>query len=269
MQVAPNRPIVYFPRRSFDLWNTRYFVVPFYPSDWNDEQRASASFLYHSERLHPPEERFRGPDGDAEYQRWTGHRDFQVLRNDQAYPRAWVVHGARPIPTLGGTSREDRRRCLDEMTYCRDLWRDPGLRVFDPRAVAWIDAATMRELARYLPGGPARPDETVRVAYPDPQRAELTATLEAPGLVILSDIDYPGWELTIDGRPAPIYKVNLAMRGAAVEAGTHRLVYSYRPRSFLIGRIVSLIGLAALVVLGDLGRPSGPRDRGQEPRLPS
>jgi hypothetical protein len=136
------------------------------------------------------------------------------------------------------------------MTYCRDLWRDPGLRVHDPRVVAWIDAATIRELARYLPGGTSRPSETVEVTYPDPQRAELTTTLEVPGMVILSDIDYPGWELAIDGRPAPIYRVNLAMRGAAVEAGTHRLVYSFRPRSFLIGRIVSLIGLAALVVLG-------------------
>ena len=43
------------------------------------------------------------------------------------------------------------------------------------------------------------------------------------------------------------------MRGAAVDAGTHRLVYSYRPRSFLIGLIVSLVGLAAFVILGAIG----------------
>jgi hypothetical protein len=273
MRLALNQPIVYFPRRSFDLWNTRYFVVPIYPSDWNDEQRAVASFVYGSERLYPPAERFRGPDGDAEYKRWTGYRDFQVLRNDQAYPRAWVVHGARPIPTIRGTSREDRRRCLDEMTYGHDLWRESGLRVFDPRAVGWIDVGTMRELARYLPGGAARPYETVKVTYPDPQRVELVATLESPGLVVLSDVYYPGWELTIDGRPAPIYKVNLIMRGAAVDAGTHRLVYSYRPRSFLIGRIISLVGLAALVLLAAICavRPvdEGVAGIGLSPRQPS
>jgi Bacterial membrane protein YfhO len=250
MQLALNRPIVYFPRRAFDLWNTRYFVVPMFPSDWNDEQRATASFVYRSDRLYPGDERFSGPDGNAEYKQWTGYHDFQVLRNDQAYPRAWIVHDARPIPTVRGTSRVDRRRCLDEMTYCHDLWREAGLQVFDPHIIAWIDGVTMRELARFLPGPAVRPNETVEVRYPDPQHVELSATLEAPGIVILSDVDYPGWELTIDGRPAPIHTVNLSMRGAAVDAGTHRLVYTYRPRSFLIGRIVSLVGLAALVVFG-------------------
>ncbi len=41
-------------------------------------------------------------------------------------------------------------------------------------------------------------------------------------MVILADVYYPGWELTIDGKPAPIYPVNRLMRGAAVTAGTHR-----------------------------------------------
>ncbi len=249
MQLAVGRPIVYFPRRSFDLWNTRYFVVPLYPADWNDEQRASAAFVYRSERIHPPAARFAGPDGDAEYRRWTGHRDFQVLRNDRAYPRAWVVHAARPAPTAGDSprEREERRHCLDEITYSRDLWRESGLSVFDPHAVAWIGRTAIRELARYLPGHPPRSGETVRVTYPDPQHAELVATLDAPGIVVLADVDYPGWELTINGRPAPILTVNLAMRSAAVEAGTHRLVYAYRPRSFLVGGAISLLGLAVVV----------------------
>ena len=42
-----------------------------------------------------------------------------------------------------------------------------------------------------------------------PQRAILDVTLESTGLVILSDVDYPGWQLTIDDEPAPIYRVNV------------------------------------------------------------
>jgi hypothetical protein len=250
MGVPLERPIVYFPRRSFDLWNTRYFVVPTHPGDWIDPQRSYASFIYRSKTIFPPPETFRGPAGPDAYRRWVGTRDFQVLRNGQEYPRAWVVHAARPVPIDPRTRRPDRRRWLDEMTYSHDLWRESPLRVFDPRAIAWIDGSASRELARYLPGLPARSDEVVTVTYPDPQRVELEATLASPGLVVLSDVDYPGWELTIDGRPAPIYRVNLAMRGAAVEAGTHRLVYSYRPRSFRVGCVVSLVGLAGLVLAG-------------------
>jgi uncharacterized membrane protein YfhO len=61
---------------------------------------------------------------------------------------------------------------------------------------------------------------------------------------------YPGWELAIDGKPAPIHVVNRLMRGAAVPAGTHRLVYSYAPRSFLVGRVVSILGVVVLALLG-------------------
>ena len=33
-------------------------------------------------------------------------------------------------------------------------------------------------------------------------------------------------------------------------AGKHRLVYTYAPRSFRIGRVVSLLGLGVMAVLG-------------------
>ena len=45
----------------------------------------------------------------------------------------------------------------------------------------------------------------------------------------------------------------MAERGAAVDAGTHRLVYSYRPRAFRTGCVVSLVGPTDPVVLGVIG----------------
>jgi hypothetical protein len=250
LQIAVDQPIVYFPRRSFDIWNTRYFVVPFDHAGWNDERRGYASFVYHSEVIYPPPDAFRGPQGEAEYQRWTASHDFRVLRNNQELPRAWIVHSARIIPTLTGSAQDDGWKLMQEMIYCNDLWRSPNLRVFDPRVFAWMDRDTLRGITRYLPASDPRPTETVKVAYPNPQRVELEATLNLPGLVILSDVYYPGWELTIDDRPARINKVNRLMRGAAVDQGKHRLVYAYNPRSFLAGRISSFAGVTILMALG-------------------
>jgi hypothetical protein len=68
--------------------------------------------------------------------------------------------------------------------------------------------------------------------------------------VILADVYYPGWTLTIDGKPAPIYRVNRLMKGAGVAAGKHHLVYTYDPRSFQLGKIVSMLGLAVLALAG-------------------
>ena len=78
----------------------------------------------------------------------------------------------------------------------------------------------------------------------------LEAELASPGLVVLADASYPGWQLTIDGKPAPVYRVNGMMRGALVPAERHRLVYTFAPQSFHVGLIVSAAGIAALLFFG-------------------
>jgi uncharacterized membrane protein YfhO len=87
--------------------------------------------------------------------------------------------------------------------------------------------------------------ESVRVARYEPQVVELDVTLQRPGFVVLADVNDPGWALTIDDRPAPVLPANRLMRGAAVDAGRHRLRYEYRPLSFPIGGAISLVSLAA------------------------
>jgi uncharacterized membrane protein YfhO len=68
-------------------------------------------------------------------------------------------------------------------------------------------------------------------------------------VIVLAETYYPGWELTIDDQSAPTLRVNRMMRGAAVEAGSHRLVYTYRPRSFRLGMMVSLSALLVVSLL--------------------
>jgi hypothetical protein len=140
---------------------------------------------------------------------------------------------------------------MDQLLFANDsFWSDPSRRVFDPHAVAWIETDNPRPLARYLPGTGPDPTETVTITRYEPQRVELEARLERPGLVILADVDYPGWGLTIDSQPATILRANRLMRGAAVGAGTHRLVYTYNPLSFRLGGLISLASIGISLVLG-------------------
>jgi hypothetical protein len=249
--VEPGTQIVYYPRRAFDIWNTRYFVVPYDPRGWGDQARGYASFLFQSERIYPAPEPGSGPEGAGLLKDWMTNRDVQILRNLNEFPRAWVVHQARWIDTPRGRTGGGDVGVLREILYAGDpLWHDATMRAFDPRAVAWVDRNNHAELAPYLSGRPPGRTERVQVAYPSPQRAVLDAVLESPGLAILADLYYPGWELTIDGKPAQIYRVNAAMRGAAVTAGTHRLVYAFAPGSFLAGRVLSIAGLGVLALSG-------------------
>jgi uncharacterized membrane protein YfhO len=122
-----------------------------------------------------------------------------------------------------------------------------------PRLVAWVETDRTEEVARSLSRLDSDPAEVVTITHDHPQRVELTALLRSPGLVVVADIFYPGWTLTVNGRPAEILRTNRAMRGVALPAGTHRLVFRYGPMSFRIGAALSLMGLIVLATLGVWG----------------
>jgi len=249
LNARPGQQVVYFPRRSFDMWNTRYFVLPEYPNGWMDEYRGYAAFLHDTELIYPPVERFEGAGKEDEVKAWIASHDYQVRRNRLVYPRAWVVHDSRPFPDVRGLTRAEQGGPMQEILYPDDpIWHDSTLTAFDPRQLVWIDQHDQHELRPFMSGRSSRSSETVKVSYPNPQRVELEANLESAGIVVLADVHYPGWKLTIDGQPAPIYRVNRLMRGAAVAAGTHRLVYRYEPRSFRVGGVITPAGLALAAV---------------------
>ena len=248
--VERGAQIIYYPRRAFDLWNTRYMIVAFAPNGWCDPPRAHASFLFGSREVYPDPGQFQGADGAEKSVSWAQSFDFKVIRNLATYPRSWVVHGARVARPIGTAAPDAQRDTVREILYAADpLWNYAGQRVYDPQNLAWVSKADLNGIRRYLSGMQVIPSETVRVTYPSPQETVLEVNLESPGLVILADVYYPGWQLTIDEIPAPIYRVNGAMRGAGVSAGHHRLVYTFRPLSVRLGAFVSIAGLATLGVL--------------------
>jgi uncharacterized membrane protein YfhO len=72
-------------------------------------------------------------------------------------------------------------------------------------------------------------------------------------VAVLSDNWYPGWKATVDGRDAPIERVDYMLRGVRVGAGVHRIEMRYEPTSYRIGWIVSLLGVVALAATALFG----------------
>jgi len=107
--------------------------------------------------------------------------------------------------------------------------------------------------------GDEHPMLLARLAEDRPERvvAEVTATYA--GLLVLTDLDYPGWIAEEDGRRLPILRADGFFRAVALPAGTHRVVFRYRPLSFYAG--LALTALAALVGVGlwYSGEPVRPR----------
>lgn len=254
--VRPDRPIVYYPRRMFDLWGARYFALPVRADGWGTDPRGYAAFVPDSEIIGPALDRL---DAGSARTHWAATEDWQLLRNRDAYPRAWVVHRARVVPPAHDAV--DRQRRDESLAFQNDpLWSDRSRTVLDPRTTALIETERPEALRGFLTRDPVASGESVTVSLHEPQRVALRAVLNRPGVVILADAYYPGWRLTIDGKPAPILRVNRMMRGAAVPKGTHQLIYTYDPLSFRTGATLSVVGLVVVaLILGRIWSPFGRR----------
>jgi len=119
---------------------------------------------------------------------------------------------------------------------------------FDPRVSAVIEDAS---------AGAGGSGGVATIAEYRPTRVRLEVDLDGAGLVVLSDTFYPGWRASVDGRPAPIHRVNGVFRGVFVDGGRHEVMMRFLPSSQMWGLGVSA---AALLVVAALAFrvPHGP-----------
>jgi uncharacterized membrane protein YfhO len=94
--------------------------------------------------------------------------------------------------------------------------------------------------------GPAA--ESVDITGYRPDAIDLSVKSQDRALLILSELFYPGWEATVNGRKTAIVEVDRALRGVPVPGGESRVVVSYRPRSVLAGAALTLASFCVLPV---------------------
>ncbi len=69
------------------------------------------------------------------------------------------------------------------------------------------------------------------------------------GVVVFSEIYYPGWTATVDGKEVELGRVNYVLRALQVEAGDHEVVLSFFPKSIDRTETIAYLSLAMLLVL--------------------
>jgi hypothetical protein len=74
----------------------------------------------------------------------------------------------------------------------------------------------------------------------------ITITAQGPGRVVLSEIDYPGWAVAVDGKPAAIETAYDVLRSTRIPEGTHQLTFRFEPRTVFAGLAVGICGLVLL-----------------------
>jgi hypothetical protein len=119
----------------------------------------------------------------------------------------------------------------------------------DPRRdIEKIDVAETALVEAPLALG-AGPPGSARSEREVPDSIEVAAQAPARQLLVLAESYHEGWRATVDGRDAPVLRVNGDFMGVALDAGAHRVAFSFAPRSFAVGRAISLAGLAVVLAL--------------------
>ena len=91
-------------------------------------------------------------------------------------------------------------------------------------------------------------DSTARVVLTKYEPNNMTYTVNSTkgGVVVFSEVYYPGWTATIDGQPAELGRVNYILRALNVKAGKHEVVLDFHPTSI---STTETIAYAALIIL--------------------
>lgn len=149
-----------------------------------------------------------------------------IYLNKNHLPRAWIVHQIESVP-------------LDDLDSAAAILTQPD---FDPARTAVIEGNLS------TPPDPPAGDDSVMFDLYSANRSVITANLASSGLLVFSDIYYPGWNAYVDGVRQPVYAANIAMRGVYVPAGEHRIEFKYEPLSFRLGVIISGVTVGLLII---------------------
>jgi hypothetical protein len=70
-----------------------------------------------------------------------------------------------------------------------------------------------------------------------------------PGVVVLSEVAYPGWRVLVDGEPSTLITVDGLFRAVELDSGEHEVVFQFYPTTLIWGIAISGLGLLLLLYL--------------------
>lgn len=158
----------------------------------------------------------------------TGKNDFvvrylsdtvAVWENLNFLPRAFIVHSA------------------ESFTKGLEFYRiqQPS---FDPERVVLLDRGPALVEAAVVPA-----QDWVEITDYQSEIVRLAARANRPGYLVLLDAWYPGWQAFVDGHEVPVYRGDFLFRAIPLEAGEHSIIFEFRPRTFYVGAVISIVSL--------------------------
>jgi hypothetical protein len=150
--------------------------------------------------------------------------DVHVYERPSALPRAWITSQVEVMDDAAMLAR------IHEAD-------------FDPRTTAIVDSPLACENTVT--------DDVGQVEIVQYEGNRIVAQVEGGGgLLIFSEIDYPGWRAAVDGDAVGLVRVDYLLRGLCVPAGAHQVEMVYDPPLVKVGLVVTILAFLAIVGSG-------------------
>ena len=165
--------------------------------------------------------------GDERWKLIARGLDVNIYENKRALPQAWMAAEVRE---------------LDDQATLHTIRSG-----FLPDGSKWDPLTT----ALVQPGVSMTPLQTSGNVGFTRYRAnsiKLKTDTSGSSLLVVSENDYPGWKAYVDGKAAPIIRVNYYLRGVVVPAGLHEVSFYYRPLSVIVGAMITVLTAAGLIL---------------------
>ena len=85
-----------------------------------------------------------------------------------------------------------------------------------------------------------------------PNEIRYQSNNSADGLAVFSEIYYPGWEATVDGKAVDIVQADYILRAIEVPAGQHEIVLTFKPQTVDTTETISYICFAIMLIIAAL-----------------
>ena len=117
-----------------------------------------------------------------------------------------------------------------------------ALHSIDPATTAIVDSRFKEEVKAMESAG------TITLKSYDANRLVYETDSKSGGVVVFSEIYYPGWRSYIDGKEVPHGRADYILRAMNVPAGKHTIEFTFDPQSLHITEAVAYTALALLLI---------------------
>lgn len=90
---------------------------------------------------------------------------------------------------------------------------------------------------------------TVTLKSYEPDRLVYDVKSTNGGVLVFSEIYYPGWKATIDGNDVPVGRVNYVLRALNMKPGNHKVELTFKPKTVVMTERIANTASAILVII--------------------